>query len=181
MKTIVAMSGSLRKNSYNSGLLRAAKELTPKDIHVEILNISDIPLYNADLEEAEGVPAIVETIKNQIAQADGIIFSTPEYNNGIPGVMKNALDWLSRPAEDITRVFHGKPFALMGASTSRFGTLNAQTSWLPILRLLKLRPFFQNPMMISAAHNVFDENVNLIDDSIRKNLEKFMSDFSFVL
>lgn len=181
MKTIVAMSGSLRKNSYNSGLLRAAKELTPKGINLEIINISDIPLYNGDVESADGVPKIVETIKNQFADADGIIFSTPEYNNGIPGVMKNALDWLSRPGDDIPRVFHGKPFALMGATPSGFGTLNAQAAWLPIVRFLKLRPFFQNPMMVSSAHKVFDEDINLVDDTIRDNLAKYMSDFSFIL
>ena len=101
MTTLIGLSGSLRQGSFNSALLRAAVGLMPADVELRIASIRGIPLYDGDLEAAEGVPAAVQALKDSIAAADGLLFVTPEYNNSMPGVMKNAVDWLSRPAADI--------------------------------------------------------------------------------
>lgn len=137
MLNIIGMGGSLRKGSYNTALLRAAAESSPPTTKVEIVSIDGIPLYNGDLEEELGLPASVRTIKDKIASADGLLLATPEYNNSIPGVFKNAIDWLSRPVSDIERVFGNKAVALMGASPGRGGTRLAQVAWLPVLRPLE--------------------------------------------
>src|SRR4030095_14751303 len=94
--TIVGISGSLRKNSFNAGLLRAAAEALSSGTRLEILSIRDIPLYDGDVEEVSGGPAAVQQIKDRVASADGLLLATPEYNNSIPGVFKHALDWMSR-------------------------------------------------------------------------------------
>ncbi len=176
MTRIVAVSGSLRKGSYNTALLSVAKELVSADVDFQIASIDGIPLFNEDLEK-QGAPATVTALKEQLAGADGILISTPEYNYSIPGVLKNAIDWVSRPNADIARVFHNKPFALMGATPSGFGTLNAQTAWLPIIRYFKLRPCFANALYLSAAHEKFDANLKVQDQMTLTNLEKFLTDF----
>lgn len=176
MKRIVGISGSLRKGSYNTALLHAAKDLMPKGVTLQILPIEGIPLFNEDIEKI-GAPSVVNFLKDQIATADGLLVSTPEYNNGIPGGLKNAIDWMSRPATDQARVFHNKPFALMGASPGRFGTLNAQTAWLPLIRYLKLRPCFANSLFVSAAHEQFDKELQLSSAMVQNNLENFIKDF----
>ena len=176
MIKVVAMSGSLRKGSYNTALLRTAAELMPAGSELEIISIDDFPLYNGDVE-AVGMPAAVPPVKEKFAKADGIIISTPEYNNGIPGVLKNAIDWISRPASDIPKVFVGKPIAIMGATPGGFGTVHAQTAWLPILRVLKMRPCYANSLLISQAHTRFDEHGKLTDNEIRTSLVKYLEDF----
>lgn len=177
MTRIIAISGSLRKGSFNTALLHAAKELMPAGVELQIASIEGIPLFNEDVEKL-GAPAVVNTLKDQFAAADGILISTPEYNNSIPGVLKNAIDWISRPGADMAKVFHGKPFALMGASPSGFGTLNAQTAWLPIIRYFKLRPCFANAIYVSAAHEKFDANLKLTDEMTLTNLKKFLNDYA---
>ena len=139
MIRIIGISGSLRRNSYNTNLLRTAQQLLAADAELTLASIADIPLYNADHEAQLGVPAPVAALKDTIAGADALLISTPEYNNSIPGVAKNAIDWLSRPAADIPRVFGGLPVAIMGASTGRFGTVLAQNAWLPVVRTLGAR------------------------------------------
>lgn len=176
MTNIVSISGSLRKGSYNTALLHIAKELMPKGSTLEILPIDSVPLFNEDLEK-EGAPDAVVTLKDKIAAADGLLISTPEYNNSIPGVLKNAIDWISRPGTDMPRVFHHKPFALMGATPSGFGTLNAQTAWLPIIRYFKFRPCFANALYLSTAHEKFDANLKLTDEVTLASLKKFLDDF----
>src|ERR671938_2109252 len=109
MTTIVGISGSTRRGSFNSSLLRALAAAAPKEVQVRIESIAAIPLYNGDEEAAHGVPEAVAKLKDAIASADGLLLVTPEYNNSIPGVTKNAIDWLSRPPSDIKRVFGGKP------------------------------------------------------------------------
>ena len=136
MITVVGISGSVRKGSYNSAVLRAAASLMPADSVLAIESIAEIPLYNGDDEQASGIPAPVTRLKDAIAGADGVLLVTPKYNNSIPGVTKNAIDWLSRPPADIARVFGGKPFALAGASPGGFGTLLSQNAWLPVFRTL---------------------------------------------
>jgi NAD(P)H-dependent FMN reductase len=114
--TIVGISGSLRKNSFNAGLLRAAAEALSSGTRLEILSIRDIPLYDGDVEEVNGYQLRFQQIKDRVASADGLLLATPEYNNSIPGVFKNAIDWMSRPVADISRVFGDRPVALMGAT-----------------------------------------------------------------
>src|SRR5438876_766311 len=112
MTKVLGISGSLRRGSYNSALLRAAQRLMPEDATLEIATIRGIPLYDADVE-AQGIPAAVSQLKEAVVAANGVLLATPEYNNSLPGVLKNAIDWLSRPSSDIKRVFGGKPFAMM--------------------------------------------------------------------
>lgn len=123
---LVGISGSLRSGSYNSALLRAAAAMMPSGTEMAIGSIRGIPLYDADIEAGEGIPEQVMVLKDAIAQAHGLLLVTPEYNNSIPGVFKNAIDWLSRPPSDIRRVFGGKPTALIGASPGGFGTVLSQ-------------------------------------------------------
>lgn len=177
---IIGLSGSLRKASLNSGLLRAATKILPDNMTMETFTLHDIPLYNGDLEQDQ-FPEFVTALKEKIAQADGLLISSPEYNHSIPGVMKNALDWLTRPSGEALRVFNNKPVALMGASPSGFGTHNAQTAWLPIIRLLNIRPFFQSKLAIPQAHKVFDEQGNLNDEKTQEQLKSFLADFASFL
>lgn len=174
MNAILGISGSLRKNSYNSALLKAASHLFPAAI--KIGNMQDIPLYNADIE-AEGVPEPVLQLKRQVADASGLLLATPEYNNSMPGVLKNTIDWLSRPSLDIRNVFHGMPVAVIGASPGGFGTLLAQNAWLPVFRTLGSRYFSGQRLVVSGAAGVFDRDGRLTDESVQQRLEKFVSAF----
>jgi chromate reductase len=119
MNTIIGVAGSLRKVSYNAALLRAAAELVPSGCRVEITSIRGIPLYDGDVEAAEGSPPAVAALKERIASTDGLPLVTPEYNNSLSGVLKNAIDWLFRPADDIDRVFGGRPVGIIGATPGR--------------------------------------------------------------
>lgn len=178
MTRIIGIAGSLRAGSINAALLRAASTLMPQGTTLEIASIKGIPLYDGDVEENEGIPPPVESLKNQIAGADGLLLATPEYNNSLPGVLKNAIDWLSRPPADIARVFGNRPVAIMGASPGGFGTILAQNSWLPVLRTLGMRPWFGGRMLVSRAGSVFDSRGELVDDKIRAQLQQFMRDYT---
>lgn len=178
MTTIIGLSGSLRRGSFNTGLLRAAVGLAPEGVALEIASLRGIPLYDADQEAAEGVPDLVSALKDRIASADGLLIATPEYNNSIPGVAKNAIDWLSRPPADIPRVFHERPVAVIGASPGGFGTTLAQTAWLPVLRTLRMRPWFGGRLMVSRAGNAFDATSTLTDESVREQLREFLAGFA---
>ena len=178
MTTIVGISGSLRKHSFNAGLLRAAVEAVPEGCTLTIESIKGIPLYDGDVEEAEGIPPVVSDLKEQIAAADGLLMATPENNNSMPGVFKNAIDWLSRPPEDRQRVFGNLPIGLMGATPGAFGTAFSQYAWLPVLRVLGAQVWSGRLMWVSGAMKKFDEAGNLVDDGVRKQLAKFMSGFA---
>src|SRR5688572_22292943 len=175
--TIIGMSGSLRKNSFNAGLLRAAAELVSADTRLEILSIREVPLYGGDVEDASGVPAAVQNIKDRVAASDGLLLVTPEYNNSIPGVFKNAIDWMSRPGADIARVFGDRPVAVMGATPGMGGTTLAQAAWLPVLRTLQMRPWFGGRLLVSGAGKAFDAQGNLIDEKVRDQLKTFIAGF----
>lgn len=174
MSQILCLSGSLRRHSYNTALLRAARELHPEVVRIG--NLNDIPLYNADVE-SEGFPAAVEALQQQIAAADGVLMSSPEYNNSLPGVLKNAIDWLSRPSAEIRNVFRDKPVAVIGASPGGFGTISAQTAWLPVWRTLGARHWSGGRLMVSQAHKRFAENGELADKELRARLEAYLADF----
>ena len=177
MTQIIGIAGSLRKDSYNAALIRAAAELAPQGCTIELASIKGIPLYDADLESSNGIPATVADLKDRIAQADGLILATPEYNNSIPGVMKNALDWLTRPPKDIGRVFRNRPIAVLGATPGVRGTVFSQTAWLPILRALGTRPWFGKQLYIDGAGKVFDESGKLIDNDLRDRLRDYIEGF----
>ena len=178
MPTIVGIAGSLRHGSFNAMLLRAAAQQAPPGTTVEPASIRGIPLYDGDLEAEHGIPEVVSALKDRIAAADGLLLATPEYNNSIPGVFKNAIDWLSRPAKDIARVFGDRPVALMGATPGPGGTMIAQTAWLPVLRALGTRPWFGARLYVSGASKVFDPQGNLIDDQVRKQVDAFVAGFA---
>ncbi|ABF89996.1 NADPH-dependent FMN reductase [Myxococcus xanthus DK 1622] len=174
---IVGIAGSVRKGSYNAALLRAAIELSPPGARIESVSIRGVPLYDGDVEAERGIPEAVRELKDKIAESAGLIIVTPEYNNSIPGVLKNAIDWLSRPASDIPRVFGGRAVSLMGASPGRFGTVMSQTAWLPVLRALGMRPWWGPRLLVGGANKVFDESGRLVDDRIRTQLREYMAGF----
>jgi NAD(P)H-dependent FMN reductase len=180
MTKILGISGSLRRASYNSALLRAATRLMPADTTLEVGSIRGIPLYDGDVE-AQGIPATVSQLKEAIVAADGVLLVTPEYNNSIPGVFKNAIDWLSRPPADARRVFAGRPFALIGASPGAFGTILSQSAWLPVLRTLGTHAWLGGRLLVSRAGGVFDESGALKDATIEEQLKQFLAGYvSFV-
>lgn len=177
MTVIIGLAGSLRRHSYNAGLLRAAADAMPDGAELRIHSIADIPLYNGDVEQADGIPAAVTRIKDAIADADGVLLATPEYNNGIPGVFKNAIDWCSRPPADAGRVFGGRPFAIVGASPGGFGTILAQAAWLPVLRTLGADLWSGGRLMVPGAGKAFDAEGNLIDPAVAEKLRIYLKGF----
>ncbi len=177
MTHILGISGSLRQGSYNSALLRTTKGLMPEGADLIEGSIADIPLYNGDDEAATGIPPAVRTLKEQIAAADGLLLFTPEYNNSIPGVFKNAIDWASRPPKDIGRLFGGRPVAVLGASPGWFGTILSQDAWLSVLRTLGTRPWFEGRLMVSRANCIFDDEGRMKDEKMRERLRDFIAGF----
>lgn len=178
MTKIIGIAGSLRAGSYNKALLRAAAALMPPGATLETGSIQGIPLYDGDVETNEGIPAAVEQLKDLIAGSDGVLLITPEYNNSVPGVLKNAVDWLSRPPADIARVFGDRPFAVIGASPGGFGTILAQEAWLPVLRTLGTRPWFGGRLMVSRAGTVFNDAGDMVDEKMKAQLQKFLQGFA---
>jgi chromate reductase, NAD(P)H dehydrogenase (quinone) len=176
MTKLIGLSGSLREASYNTALLRSAAGMMPAGSELVVETIRGIPLYDADLE-AEGIPEKVTALKDAIAAADGLLLVTPEYNNSIPGVFKNAIDWLSRPDSDIKRVFGNKPVAVIGASPGGFGTILSQNAWLPVLRTLKADFWSDGRLMVSRAGTVFNQDGTLADQKIEDQLRKFLAGF----
>jgi len=177
MIKILGISGSLRAQSFNTALLRSALPLVGPNAGLEIATLHGIPLYDADLERSEGLPPAVTALKDRIAASHGVVLATPEYNNGVPGVFKNAIDWLSRPPADIPRVFHNRPFALIGASPGGFGTVLAQNAWLPVLRTLGVSLWTSGRLLVSRANTLIGPDSTLSDEAMRGQLGKFMAGF----
>lgn len=177
MTKLIGLSGSLRQNSLNSALLRSAAGLMPDNAVLDIGTIRGIPLYDGDLEASQGIPLEVAALKDAIAGADGLLLATPEYNNSIPGVFKNAIDWLSRPASDIKRVFAGKPVAVIGASPGGFGTILAQNAWLPVFHTLGAVLWSERRLMVSRAQAVFSADGSLADQNVDGQLREFLDRF----
>lgn len=178
MTRLLGISGSLRQGSINTALLRAARSAAVPEVSLELATLHGIPLYDGDLEQREGLPAAVIELKERIVASDGVLLATPEYNNGIPGVFKNAIDWLSRPGSDIPRVFGGRPFAVIGASPGGFGTILAQNAWLPVLRTLRVRLWTGDRLMVSRAGGMFDEAGDLRDEATRGRVAEFVRGFA---
>jgi chromate reductase len=177
MAKLIGISGSLRRGSFNTALLRAAVQAMPSGSELVAKTLHGIPLYDGDVETADGIPQAVAALKDAVAAADGVLLVTPEYNNSIPGVFKNAIDWMSRPPADAKRVFGGKPFAVMGASPGNFGTTLSQTAWLPVLRTLGTHAWFGDRLMVSRAPTLFDTTGALIDPATQEHLKRFMLGF----
>jgi chromate reductase, NAD(P)H dehydrogenase (quinone) len=133
--------------------------------------------FTGDVEEEQGFPPVVQRLKDRIAEADGLLIVTPEYNASMPGVLKNAIDWLSRPAADIPRVFGGRPVAIMGATPGPGGTALSQAAWLPVVRLLGMRPWFEGRVLISDAGRVFDTDGRVADAATRQRIRTFVEGF----
>ena len=180
MTRIIGIAGSLRRGSYNAALLRAATELAAQDSKIEAASIRDIPLYDGDLE-TNGIPAAVTKIKDLVAGADALLLVTPEYNHSMPGVLKNAIDWMTRPSADIARVFGNKPVGLIGATPGGLGTAFSQTAWLPVLHTLGTRIFTGRSLYVSNAAKVFDGDGSLVDASVQQRLRGYLEGFvSFI-
>jgi chromate reductase len=162
--TILGFAGSLRKASYNKALLRTAVELAPKDVKIEVFDLDEIPPFNQDFEKEP--PEKVKVFKAKIKAADAILIATPEYNYSIPGVLKNAIDWASRPYPD--NAFDGKPVAIMGASTGMLGTARAQYHLRQCFVFLNMYPVNKPEVMVTYAPQKFDENGRLTDEDTRK-------------
>ena len=174
MTKILGISGSLRAGSFNTALLHAARALAPAGVELEIATLHGIPLYDGDLEQREGLPGAVLALKRKVMDSDGLLLATPEYNNGIPGVFKNAIDWLSRPAAEIPALFGGRAVALAGASAGGFGTILAQDAWLPVLRTLGARFWSGGRLLVSRAGQAFDAEGRLVDEKVRAQLAQFL-------
>lgn len=172
---VVAIAGSLRKASYNKALLRAAQELAPERLRIEIHDLAGVPLFNEDVE-AEGVPQAVLDLRQAIAEADGLLIATPEYNHGVPGVMKNAFDWLSRPPR--RSVLQGKPTALMGASPGTTGTARGQSQLRQSFVFTDTPAMLQPEVLVGRAHERFDAEGNLTDQKVRDYLVAFLERFA---
>lgn len=173
MITITAFSGSLRKESFNRILLNNLIDLAPPSVRVHLFDIAPIPFYNEDVER-EDYPIVVSQFKELIRGSDGVIIVTPEYNYSIPGVLKNALDWASRPPSDIP--FTGKPGAILGTSTSQFGSLRSQLHLRQVCLALGLKLLTSPEIVVPKAKEVFLDNPTL-DEKMVARLKKFWTAF----
>ena len=175
---VLVLIGSLRKASINRQLAELAAETAPDGVRLEVFDrLGELPFYNEDIDN-DDVAEPVLALRQAAAEADAALVVTPEYNGSIPGVLKNAIDWLTRPASDIASLFGGKPVAVLGASPGGFGTILAQEAWLPVLRTLGTRPWFEGRLMLSRAQSVFDANGNLTDEATRQRLAQFIAGFA---
>ena len=172
---IVAFGGSLRRRSFNRALLQAARQLSPEGMLIEPIEVGELPFYNADVEE-EGDPASVTTFKRTLREADGVLIAAPEYNDGIPAVLTNAIDWGSRfPGRS---PLAGKPVALMGASPSQVGTARAQLHLRQLLSHVHARTLPPPELLVARAHEKFDSNLQLTDEATRRVLRALLERFA---
>jgi chromate reductase len=171
---VVAFAGSLRRKSFNRALVRAARELAPEALSIDSVEIGGLPFYDADVE-AEGDPPAVAAFKSALQSTDGILIATPEYNDGIPGVLVNALDWASRlPGHS---PLAGKPVAVMGASPSQIGTARAQLHLRQILNHVHARTLPPPELLVAHAHQRFDGDLRLSHEPTRTVLRHLLERF----
>jgi len=177
---ILALGGSLREASFNRALLHEAAALVPAgvDLDLGLLDVPGaLPLFNQDIVDRDGFPPAAVRLREALRAADGLLVATPEYNWGIPGFLKNAIDWMSRPASDIPQVFGDLPVALIGAGGGG-GTRLAQSAWLPVFRFLRMRPWSDETLYLSGARTLFDEHGRLTDDATRDQLRAVVAGFA---
>jgi chromate reductase len=168
---ILGISGSLRRESHNTNLLRAAADLLPSGVELEIFDgLRDVPPYDAD-RDAERVDPAVERLRNAIAEADGVLIATPEFNGSIPGVLKNGLDWASRPFPDSS--LRGKPVAVIGASTGLFGAAWAQAETRKVLGVIGA-DVIDNELPVGQADSAFSDDGRLADDDLHGALDELV-------
>ena len=173
---VLGIPGSLRGGSYNRRLLEAAREMAPDGIEIEVFDLAGIPLYDADLDTDGARPAAVERLKTSIGEADAVLFATPEYNHSVPGVLKNAIDWASRPAG--RSPLRGKPVAMMGASPGAVGTARAQMHLESVLLATLARPLPHPGVLVGGAKEKFDADGRLVHESTRLFLRSFLEELS---
>jgi chromate reductase len=173
--TVLGICGSLRRASYNRMLLNAALECAPVALHIDIYDgLGDIPLYNEDVREA-GEPDAVSGFKHRIREADALLIASPEYNYSVPGVLKNAIDWASRPPAESPLM--NKPAAIVGASTGNFGTARGQLALRQVFVFTGTQAMLKPELLVFQAQKRFDESGRLTDDMTRKLLTEFMAAF----
>ena len=167
---VLGIAGSLRAASYNRSLLRAAQELAPPGMTIDVFDLGDVPLFNQDLE-AQGVPPSVLALRQAIAAADALLIATPEYNHGVPGVLKNAIDWASRPPDS---PLAGKPAAVFGATPGQTGTARAQSQLRQAFVFTGTYALPQPEVLVYRAHEKFDEQGRLTDENTRKWVRRLL-------
>jgi chromate reductase len=168
---ILGFAGSLRSRSYNRALLRVAAEEAPEGMSIETFDLADIPLYNQDVED-QGDPGPVAEFKEAISRCEGVLISTPEYQHGMSGVLKNALDWASRPAGG--SVMKGKPVAIMGASPSPIGTARSHLQLRHTLNYLQADMVFRPEVLVAQAREKFDEEGRFTDETGRRSMAELL-------
>jgi len=171
---VLGFAGSLRKASYNRGLLAAAQALAPPTLAVKVFDLVDVPLYNADVE-AQGDPPAVRDLKAAIAAADGVLIATPEYNHGVPAVTKNAVDWTSRPPKGAA--LDGKPVGLIGASPGMTGSARGQSQLRQAFEFTNSYAMPQPELLVFRAHEKSDEAGRLTDEATRTFLARYLVAF----
>jgi chromate reductase len=168
---ILGIVGSLRRGSYNKALMRAATKLLPRNVTIEVFDLAVFPPFNQDLEHTP--PEVVKQFKAKIHAADAILIASPEYNYSIPGVLKNAIDWGSRPHDD--NAFDGKPVAVMSASLGKFGGARVQYHLRQVFVYLNMYPINRPEFMLSNAAEFFGEEGNLIDEDTRRRIKELLA------
>jgi len=177
---ILALGGSLRERSRNRALLDEAALVTPPGTTLDLTALADVgslPLFNQDVLERDGLPPGARALKDALQAADGLLIATPEYNWGIPGYLKNAIDWASRPSSDVRDVFGDLPVAVIGAGGGS-GTRNAQAAWVPVFRYLRMRPWFDQWLFVDRSAERFDQDGQLIDEALREQLRVVVTGFA---
>lgn len=173
MRRIAGLSGSLRQGSFNSALLRVARDMAPQGMDIDILSIDGLPAFNEDLEQG-GFPVGVQMLRDRMEACQGVLVATPEYNHGVSGVLKNAIDWLSRGRDSPLK---GKPMAIIGASTGKVGTARAQMQMreMGLYLGMPVLPGFE--VAVGPAGDAFDDALRLTDDTTRETLEAMLAAF----
>jgi chromate reductase, NAD(P)H dehydrogenase (quinone) len=173
--SVVGIVGSLRKASLNRALLCVAQQLAPANMYIEIVSLAEIPMFNSDLE-GDALPCAVDLLRQSVREADGLLLVTPEYNHGVPGVLKNAIDWLSQPVRG--SALEGKPTAIMGASPGLAGTARGQSQLRQAFVLTNTPAMLQPEVLVSRAHEKFDSQGCLIDEATRQFVGGFLVQFA---
>lgn len=174
MRRIAGISGSLRQGSYNSALLRTARDMAPEGMDIDILSIDGLPAFNEDLEDG-GYPVGVQMLRDKVDACQGVLIATPEYNHGIPGVLKNAIDWLSRGKDNPLK---GKPLAILGASSGKVGTARAQMQMREMGHYLSMPVLPGHEVAVGPAKDAFDDHLKLTDDTAREKLNQLLAAYN---